>query len=136
MAEELEKITVLLEERWMNKIASLQYDVMQQFLKLDQNIEKIDSADLDESQKDKNFREIYDSSMKFTIVSIDKLLVETAHETVASTAHEQWFQKTYGNQLMHACHLLQSPISRKDYRQGWECFQQVLAFFSSKVVGN
>lgn len=133
MAEELEKITVLLEERWMNKIASLQYEVMQQFSKLDQTIENIDGSDLDENQKEKNFKEIYDSVMKFTIVSIDKLLMQTANESVTSTPHEQWFQKTYGKQLIHACHLLQNPTSRKDYRQGWEAFQQVIRFifFSS-----
>lgn len=126
MAEELEKITVLLEEKWQNKIASLQFDVMQQFSKLDQEVERLNKLnDRDEAQCGKGFLEMYESMMKFVITSIDKLLLETVEESVTSTPHEKWFQKTYGKQLIHACNLLKKPTSMKEYRRGWECFQQL-----------
>ncbi|GAN02379.1 hypothetical protein MAM1_0021c01822 [Mucor ambiguus] len=124
MAEELEKITVLLEERWLNKIASLQFDVMQQFTKLDQESERLQKSNMAPAEQETSFLKSYDSLMKFVITSIDRFLVETAHDSVASTPHEQWFQKSYGKQLIHACNLLQKPTSIKNYRQGWECFQQ------------
>ncbi|KAI8636905.1 hypothetical protein BD408DRAFT_425387 [Parasitella parasitica] len=124
MVEELEKITVLLEERWLNKIASLQYDVMLQFTKLDQEFDRLQKSNMRQDQQESSFLEIYNSLMKSVITSVDKFLMETAHDSVASTPHEQWFQKTYGKQLIHACNMLQKPTSMKNYRQGWECFQQ------------
>ncbi|KAI9470908.1 MAG: hypothetical protein EXX96DRAFT_603026 [Benjaminiella poitrasii] len=128
MAEELEKITVLLEERWLNKIASLQYEAMQQFSKLDQEKEKFKNL-FDE----KKFMEMYDSAMKFVIISIDKLLVETIHEPASLTPHEQWFQQMYGKQLTDAYHLLRKPTSVKGYRRGWECFQQLHRQFMAET---
>ncbi|KAI8979953.1 hypothetical protein BDB01DRAFT_798216 [Pilobolus umbonatus] len=125
MAEELEKITVLFEEKWLNKIASLQSDVMQQFSKLDQEATRLENSNLAKPQREKSFFEIYDSVMKFTIASIDKSLKETSIDSISSTPHEQWFERTYGKQLLHAFTLLQKPTSVKDYRQGWECFQQI-----------
>lgn len=134
MAEELEKITVLLEERWLNKIASLQYDVMQQFTKLGQESERLQKSGIDPAQQETKFLELYDSLMKFIITSIDKFLLETAHDSVVSTPHEQWFQKSYGKQLIHACNLLQKPTSMKNYRQGWECFQQVRINYQISII--
>ncbi|CEP17686.1 hypothetical protein [Parasitella parasitica] len=124
MVEELEKITVLLEERWLNKIASLQYDVMQQFTKLDQEADRLQKSDMLQGNQESSFLELYDALMKFVISSIDKFLLETVQDSAVSTPHEQWFQKTYGKQLIHACNILQKPTSMKNYRQGWEFFQQ------------
>ncbi|RCH99503.1 Serine/threonine-protein kinase smg1, partial [Rhizopus stolonifer] len=125
MAEELEKITVLWEERWLNKIASLQYDAMQQFTKLDQEIERLSKKD-EAAQSEKSFLEIYESLMKFVVASIDKLFEETMQQdTTVLTPHEKWFQQTYGKQLTHAYELLQKPTCMKEYRQGWECFQKL-----------
>lgn len=123
MAEELEKITVLLEEKWQNKIASLQFDAMQQFSKLDQEVERLSKSGDD--TREKEFLDMYDSVMKFVIASIDKLFLETAEDSIVSTPHEQWFQKTYGKQLIRAYNLLQKPTSMKEYRCGWECFQKL-----------
>ncbi|KAI8877781.1 hypothetical protein K501DRAFT_229661 [Backusella circina FSU 941] len=125
MAEELEKITVLVEEKWLNKIASLQFDVMQQFSKLDKEVERLKQKKMDEEQFERQFRETYDSMMKFVLTSIDKLMEVTAQESMAPTPHEMWFEKTFGKQLLHAYNLLQKPTSSKTYRQGWEAFQQL-----------
>jgi hypothetical protein len=125
MAEELEKITVLLEERWINKIASLQYDVMQQFAKLDQESERLSkSTDLTEAQQEKSFLETYESSMKFVIASIETLLKSTQDAHIF-TPHEEWFRKTYEKYLINVFDLLQNPSSRKEYRRGWETIQKV-----------
>lgn len=123
MAEELEKITVLLEEKWQNKIASLQFDVMQQFSKLDQEVELLTKSG--DNTREKEFLGMYDTVMKFVIASIDKLFLDTAADSIVSTPHEQWFQKTYGKQLIQAYKLLQKPTSIKEYRRGWECFQKL-----------
>jgi hypothetical protein len=125
MAEELEKITVLLEEKWLNKIASLQFDVMQQFSKLDKEIERLQHKKMEQEQIEKQFRETYDSMMKFVLTSIDKLMEVTTQKSTTPTPHELWFDETFGKQLHYAYHLLHKPESSKTYRQGWEAFQQV-----------
>ena len=122
MAEELEKITVLLEEKWQNRIASLQFDVMQQFSKLDHEIERLGET-TEEAQREKGFLDMYTSTMKYVIGSINVLLADTFLSS--ATPHEIWFQKTYGKQLTYACDALIKPKSMKEYRHGWECFQQL-----------
>ncbi|KAI9017989.1 hypothetical protein CLU79DRAFT_837480 [Phycomyces nitens] len=124
MAEELEKITVLWEEKWLNRIASLQFDVMQQFQKLDQEVTRLKQSELPESQREKSFHERYDSVMKFVIQSIDKMLTTTINGTI-TTPHEQWFENTFGKQLRQAFQLLQKPGATTNYRKGWDCFQQL-----------
>ncbi|OBZ86292.1 Serine/threonine-protein kinase SMG1 [Choanephora cucurbitarum] len=125
MVEELEKITVLWEERWLNRIASLQQDVMQQFAKLDQEAERLLKKD-DTAQQEKSFLEIYESLMKFVVSAIDKLYAETMQQNNdVLTPHERHFQQTYGMQLTQAYHLLQKPTCIKEYRHGWEFFQKL-----------
>ncbi|KAI8353363.1 hypothetical protein BD560DRAFT_357697 [Blakeslea trispora] len=125
MVEELEKITVLWEESWLNRIASLQQDVMQQFSKLDQEAERLSKKD-DRVQQEKSFMEIYESLMKFVVGAIDKLYTDTMKQNNdLLTPHEIRFQQTYGAQLTQAYQLLQKPSCMKDYRHGWECFQKL-----------
>ncbi|CAO3626259.1 unnamed protein product [Mucor hiemalis] len=124
MAEELEKITVLLEEKWQNKIASLQFDVMQQFSKIDQELERFDKSG-DDEQRDKTFWEVYGNVMKFVILSIEPLYVETTQDSVVSTPHELWFKNTYEKHITQAYDLLKKPASMKEYRRGWESFQKL-----------
>ncbi|KAI7861672.1 hypothetical protein BDF14DRAFT_1991502 [Spinellus fusiger] len=124
MAEELEKITVLWEEKWLNRIASLQFDVMQQYQKLEQEITRLKQSGLLDVQREKSFKESYESVMKFVILSIEKMLSTTIMGSI-STPHEQWFENTFGNQIREALHMLQKPESIKDYRKGWDHFQQL-----------
>ncbi|KAL0080268.1 hypothetical protein J3Q64DRAFT_1644429, partial [Phycomyces blakesleeanus] len=124
MAEELEKITVLWEEKWLNRIASLQFDVMQQFQKLDQEVTRLKQSESPEAQRERTFHESYDSVMKFVIQSIEKMLNTTINGTI-TTPHEQWFDNTFGKQLRQAFQLLQRPGTIANYRKGWDCFQQL-----------
>lgn len=124
MAEELEKITVLLEEKWQNKIASLQFDVMQQFSKIDQELERFNKNG-DDEQREKTFWEVYGNLMKFVILSIEPLYLETTQDSVVPTPHELWFKNTFENDLTRAYNLLKKPVSMKEYRRGWESFQKL-----------
>ncbi|KAF7726030.1 Serine/threonine-protein kinase smg1 [Apophysomyces ossiformis] len=124
LSEELKKITVLWEEKWLNKIASMQFDVMQQFQKLDLEVARLAKLNTTEEHSEKIFLETYESVMKFVIVSIEKLLSATLNEPT-STRHEQWFKHTYGNQILSAFKLLQNPNSMTTYRKGWDLFQQL-----------
>ncbi|KAG0174389.1 Serine/threonine-protein kinase smg1 [Apophysomyces sp. BC1021] len=124
MSNELKNITVLWEEKWLNKIASLQFDIMQQFQKLDQEVARLTNMDITDVHRQKIFADIYDGVMRFVIVSIDKLLSATLRGSI-TTAHEQWFESTYGKQIFFAFKLLQTPESMATYRKGWDYFQQL-----------
>ncbi|KAI8377636.1 uncharacterized protein BYT42DRAFT_614302 [Radiomyces spectabilis] len=124
MAEELEKITVLWEEKWINKIASLQLDVMQQFQKLEHEVIRLKQMDLENVQCQKIFRDNYDSVMKFIVNSIEKLMTATVN-SASRTHHEEWFCETYGNEIQQAFELLQKPKSMEEHRLGWERFQKL-----------
>ncbi|KAI9321568.1 hypothetical protein BX666DRAFT_2023684 [Dichotomocladium elegans] len=127
MAEELEKITVLWEERWSYKIASLAFNVMELMPKLDQEVARLENnrEKLTQEQIEKAFFECYDSVMKFVISAIDKLLNNTIMSDSPKSPHEQWFTKAFGTAIKQAFVLLQNPNSMATYRKGWDMFIQI-----------
>lgn len=127
MAEELEKITVLWEERWSYKIASLAFNAMELLAKLDQEVARLEKNkdNMTQEQIEKTFSESYDSVTKFLVTSIEKLLNATILTSTTKTIHEQWFIDTFGGQIMQAYDLLQKPKSMATYREGWDMFIRV-----------
>ncbi|KAI8144500.1 hypothetical protein BJV82DRAFT_537101 [Fennellomyces sp. T-0311] len=135
MAEELEKITVLWEEKWSYKISSLALNAIEQFTKLDQEIVRLESSHKD-GQIDKPFFESYDNVMKFIISSIDKLLNATILASTQKTPHEQWFIDSFGTRILQAFEVLQKPKDMATFRDGWDMFIQInraLMFETHKV---
>ncbi|CEG68582.1 hypothetical protein RMATCC62417_04816 [Rhizopus microsporus] len=127
MAEEIQKMTILVEEDMMNTIGDLQFEVMRQFNELDKEIVRLDKSVSDEAKKEKTFFELYCNLMKPIISTIDRF-IKSIHGFEISerlTPHQQWFVKTYGKDIQEAFTLLQKPKGIKEYRQGWECFQQL-----------
>ncbi|KAI7882592.1 hypothetical protein K492DRAFT_235954 [Lichtheimia hyalospora FSU 10163] len=127
MAEELEKITVLWEERWSYKIASLAFNAMELLAKLDQEVARLENNkdNMTQEQIEKTFSESYDSVTKFLVTSIEKLLNSTILSLTTKTTHEQWFIDTFGKQIMQAYDLLQKPKSMATYREGWDMFIRI-----------
>ncbi|KAG2222777.1 hypothetical protein INT45_013141, partial [Circinella minor] len=129
MAEELEKITVLWEEKWSYKISSLALNAIELFTKLDQEVVRLESnhhkETMTQEQIEKAFFESYDNVMKFIISSVDKLLQVTILTTESKTPHEQWFVDTFGKRIIQAFEVLQKPKSIATFRNGWDMFIQV-----------
>ncbi|KAI9495515.1 hypothetical protein BDB00DRAFT_927415 [Zychaea mexicana] len=139
MAEELEKITVLWEEKWSYKFSSLALNAIEQFTKLDQEAVRLRSnhkETVTQVQIEKAFFESYNNVMKFIISSIDKLLSVTILNTAPKTPHEQWFVDTFGKRILHAFEVLQKPKDMSTFRTGWDMFIQLnrnLVFETHKV---
>lgn len=127
MAEELEKITVLWEEKWVYKISSLTFTVMELFRKLDQEVDRLkhNNPGMTQDQADNSFLESYDNVMKFVVSSLQKLLQTTILTTGQTTPHERWFIETFGKQLVEAFEMLQKPKSMSTYKAGWKMFLRV-----------
>ncbi|KAI9306755.1 hypothetical protein BJ944DRAFT_41558 [Cunninghamella echinulata] len=122
MAEEFEKITVLWEEQWLHHLASLQFEVMTQYEQLDKELA---SANTVSDNNSSEFVEIYTSTMKYIIGSVEKLINNTIDSSIIMTPHEQWFNTTYGKLIRQAFDLLVNPESKSTYRKGWDRFQQI-----------
>ncbi|RCH98888.1 Serine/threonine-protein kinase smg1 [Rhizopus azygosporus] len=74
MAEEIQKMTILVEEDMMNTIGDLQFEVMRQFNELDKEIVRLDKSVSDEAKKEKTFFELYCNLMKPIISTIDRFI--------------------------------------------------------------
>ncbi|CAG8766241.1 5539_t:CDS:2, partial [Acaulospora morrowiae] len=84
---ELQHITVLFEELWLNKIGGLQLDINKRFHKVECEFERInDNLSLSSDQRIRIMKESYDAIMRPVISSIERLYNNTI--SVASTPHE------------------------------------------------
>ncbi|KAG1138010.1 hypothetical protein G6F37_010859 [Rhizopus arrhizus] len=128
MAEEIQRMTILVEEHMMNMIGDLQFDVMGNFTDLDVEIAQLETSTIkEEAEKEKIFFELYDNCMKPIISAIDKFMAAIHGLEISEilTPHQRWFVRMYGKEILDAFLLLQKPKSIKEYREGWECFQQL-----------
>lgn len=131
--EEMEKITVLWEEKWINKIAMLQFDATERLQRFEKELSRMKSgSSIDADHSNRALLDVYDAILMPVIVSIRQLIKETI-DTGSDTPHEQWFQTTFGGPIRQAFTSLEKPNSWKTYRQGWDCFQKVSAFSDPKL---
>lgn len=125
MIEEMEKITVLWEEKWVNKIAMLQFDATERLQRFEKELSRVaNMANGDVDQGNKMLSDTYDAILMPVIVTIRALIKETIDADIKSP-HEQWFQTTYGCKIRQAFAFLEKPSKPKMYRQGWDSFQKV-----------
>ncbi|CAG8582777.1 10118_t:CDS:2, partial [Dentiscutata heterogama] len=133
--EELQRITVLWEELWLNKISGLQLDVNRRFHKFEREFERInDNLNLSSEQRNKIMKESYDAIMKPVILSIDRLYNSTI--AVASTQHEKWFCQTFGNRIHEALEILRTPFSWESYKSGWDLLRNVQKDLTKELMSN
>ncbi|KAF0561158.1 Serine/threonine-protein kinase SMG1 [Gigaspora margarita] len=133
--EELQRITVLWEELWLNKISGLQLDVNRRFHKFEREFERInDNLNLSSEQRNKILKESYDAIMKPVILSIDRLYNCTI--AVASTQHEKWFCQTFGNRIHEALEILRTPFSWESYKSGWDLLRNVHKDLTKELMSN
>ncbi|CAG8762248.1 16564_t:CDS:2, partial [Cetraspora pellucida] len=133
--EELQRITVLWEELWLNKISGLQLDVNRRFHKFEREFERInDNLNLSSEQRNKIMKESYDAIMKPVILSIDRLYNSTI--AAASTHHEKWFCRTFGNRIHEALETLRTPFSWESYKTGWDLLRNVHKDLTKELMSN
>ncbi|GBC43817.2 serine/threonine-protein kinase SMG1 isoform X3 [Rhizophagus irregularis DAOM 181602=DAOM 197198] len=122
--KELQHITVLWEEQWLNKISGLQLDINRRLHKVENEFERInDNLNLTSDQRSKITKESYDAIMKPVISSFERLYNITI--ATASTPHEQWFNQTFGSRIRNALEKLRTPTSWNTYKEGWDLFRSV-----------
>jgi hypothetical protein len=125
MIEEMEKITVLWEEKWINKIAMLQFDATERLQRFEKELSRMKStSSSDVEHGSKALSDIYDAILLPVIVSIRDLIKETI-DNGSHTPHEEWFQNSFGGRIRQAFTSLEKPTNWEMYRQGWDCFQKV-----------
>ncbi|CAO3682136.1 unnamed protein product [Rhizopus stolonifer] len=127
MAEEIQAMTVLIEEAIIDMIGTLQFDVMQKFRDLDAIYVKLAKTSMEASEKEKVFMENYRSCMDHTIGCVDSFMesLNSIERDNILTPHHEWFLKTYGKHIKEAHALLLNPTCAKEYREGWTLFQNV-----------
>lgn len=127
MAEEIQAMTVLIEEAIIDMIGTLQFDVMQKFRDLDAIYVKLAKTSMEASEKEKIFMENYRSCMDHTIGCVDSFMesLNSIERDNILTPHHEWFLKTYGKYIKEAHALLLNPTCAKEYREGWTLFQNV-----------
>ncbi|KAI8065122.1 hypothetical protein BC940DRAFT_87789 [Gongronella butleri] len=118
MTEELEKMTVLWEERWLHEISALQLQVMHQWHVLDQHVKQ-------HAPTLEAFQQQYASLMRPTVESIAHLMKRTIDTPHIMTRHEQWFNAAFGKPIRRAFDLFRRPESIRSYRKGWDRFLQI-----------
>lgn len=129
--KELQHITVLWEEQWLNKISGLQLDINRRLHKVENEFERInDNLNLTSDQRSKITKESYDAIMKPVISSFERLYNITI--ATASTPHEQWFNQTFGSRIRNALEKLRTPTSWNTYKEGWDLFRSVSIKLSLK----
>ncbi|KAI9280466.1 hypothetical protein BY458DRAFT_584368 [Sporodiniella umbellata] len=126
MAEEIQVMTVLVEEKIIDMIGTLQFDVMQNFRDLDEvyaNLSKTATS----AEKEDYLLEKYHACMSPIIAVVDKFMKDLSDMEQDSilTPHHKWFLKTYGDSIRKAHSLLRQPKCAKDYREGWTRFQSI-----------
>ncbi|CAG8560727.1 5738_t:CDS:10, partial [Ambispora gerdemannii] len=122
--QELQRITVLWEELWLNKITGLQLDVNKRLHKVGKELERInDKLNLTSDQKTKIMKESYDAIMKPVISSLERLYNVTS--AVPTTPHENWFTKLFGERICEAFDRLRFPRSWDNIKEGWNLFKNV-----------
>ncbi|KAI8575271.1 hypothetical protein K450DRAFT_262519 [Umbelopsis ramanniana AG] len=125
MIEEMEKITVLWEEKWINKIAMLQFDATERLQRFEKELSRMKStSSSDVEQGSKALSDVYDAILLPVVVSIRDLIKETIGNG-SHTPHEDWFQNSFGGRIRQAFTSLEKPTNWKNYRQGWDCFQKL-----------
>jgi len=124
--KELQRITVLWEELWLNKITSLQFDISKRLHKVNAEFERInDNLNLTPAEQNRIMKETHNAQMKPVIISFDRLLSITSR---ATTPHEKWFLDNFGSRIRQAYDRLKSPRRWDGVKEGWDLFRLVSKF--------
>ncbi|KAJ3299777.1 Serine/threonine-protein kinase smg1 [Borealophlyctis nickersoniae] len=133
MAEELQKVTVLWEEMWVNKLAHLEMDVGRRMEKLQRESARLEkNASLQADEIMKIHQDRYNAVIKPVLGSIEKLYEQTIRAG-PSTPHEQWFAHTYGAKIEEAFTTLKRPVDHSKPKEGWSGFKKLHATLAKEV---
>eukprot|EP01117_Protostelium_nocturnum_P004771 TRINITY_DN1729_c0_g1_i6.p1 TRINITY_DN1729_c0_g1~~TRINITY_DN1729_c0_g1_i6.p1 ORF type:complete len:2769 (-),score=631.24 TRINITY_DN1729_c0_g1_i6:553-8859(-) len=109
--EELNRITMLWEEQWVNLLQHNQYDFHSRLRTFKNESNRINgSTNLESFEKTKILNDQWNALMKPLLLSYEKLAKATILKS-PETPHEQWFQSTYGEELRKAIDHLKLNLS-------------------------
>ncbi|KAI8622690.1 hypothetical protein BC830DRAFT_272313 [Chytriomyces sp. MP71] len=121
LLNELQRVTVLWEELWFNKLSALNGEAPKRLNQFASEFNRMETA---AAKATLTLREKYDLIMFPVIHSISKLVQETI-DRVPATAHETWFREMYHERIHVALHHLKSPKDLSALKGLWEPFVQI-----------
>ncbi|KAJ3186873.1 Serine/threonine-protein kinase smg1 [Gaertneriomyces sp. JEL0708] len=125
LVNELKRTTVLWEELWFQRLTHLQTDADRKMHRIQTEAERVQSnMSLSVETKSKIIAENYSTIVKPLAAVLEKLMQRTSCSPT-STAHEQWFQKTYGGRIKEALTRLRAPDDYSKPRAAWESFEKI-----------
>ncbi|KAI8921224.1 hypothetical protein DFJ77DRAFT_155438 [Powellomyces hirtus] len=127
LVKELRRITVFWEETWVHKLSHLQADAMKRLQRIEGEIRRVRcSATLSDTEKERLVREYYKTIMKPLVGALESLHESTC-STVGTTAHERWFQNTFGGRINDALKMLKEPEDLSLPKKTWQPFRDIYA---------
>eukprot|EP01018_Ginkgo_biloba_P002890 Gb_14475 [translate_table: standard] len=127
MIAELGIITVLWEEQWLSTLQDLHADVTRRIATLKEEVSRVaENVTLTHSEKAKINAAKYSAMMAPIAVALERRLASTSR--TPETAHEDWFQKEYGEQLKAAITNFKTPPSTAaSLADVWRTFDAIAA---------
>ncbi|KAJ3187557.1 Serine/threonine-protein kinase smg1 [Irineochytrium annulatum] len=125
LISELQRITVLWEEKWFNGISHLQSDAQRRLARINGEIVRINAAaglspNVKESLKRKNYATIMDP----VFASLEKLCADT-FDAPATSPHEKWFEEKFGQRIRESISSFCHPIALEDLKEYWQPFLSI-----------
>ncbi|KAJ3082415.1 Serine/threonine-protein kinase smg1 [Quaeritorhiza haematococci] len=134
--KELQRVTVLWEELWLNKLGHLSSDVGKRIERLRTELERVQSnTALSDAEREKIIHENYQAITRPLVISIQKLCATTVL-TPPSTPHEKWFQKTYGVRIQKGLAQLIRPEGNPSLKETWTPFKEIYRDLSQEFQKN
>jgi hypothetical protein len=132
LIKELQRMTVLWESLWFNKISSIQNDVGRRLQKFSSEFKRLNNSNFTDSEIESSAKEKY-STLIFPILhSFDSLVTETLSST-PSSPYEKLFQDNYKDKIIEAIDLLKSPQDFSNAKKSFDKFLAVICLPSFKL---
>ena len=121
---ELRRVTLLWDELWLGTLNQQHQDVQRHISQLENEVKKVmNNNSLSKDDKQAIIREKHSVILKPTVYTMERLRDITAQ--APETAHEQWFQDTYGKAIEDALNKLQNPTQPANPQSSWQQFRQL-----------
>ncbi|KAJ3081480.1 Serine/threonine-protein kinase smg1, partial [Rhizoclosmatium hyalinum] len=123
LLDEFQKVTVLWEEIWFNKLTYLNSEAPKRLHQFGVEMSRLKSHPAMKSTID--IKEKYRILLFPVISAIERLLKETI-EMSATTNHEMWFTTSYKDRILTALNRLREPVDLGSTKGLWEPFVQIM----------
>ena len=123
---EMQRITVLWEERWLNTLQQRQGDVTRRIQRLSDEANRMaENSTLSDEDKTRLMMDRHTAIMAPVLASIERVMEETI-DSEPATPHECWFIETYGQRIRAALSTLRSPdLVNCSPKASWAAFEML-----------